>query len=194
MTLDSQYAQMVMPMPVRVWIYQLQPVTVGHYCLLSRLKANVTTDAKVPGPGDLALMLWCLSRPWKKAMMQIGSRWQTLSCRMIAWLLRNDLKLQKYVLIEFLRFWNYQNETWELWESSEGEGEERVANMQTVRWMLMSEWGYSHDEVMDMPWKLAVSDAFGCLVIKDKLKISTPESKVRRQWVEEQMRVNQNAR
>lgn len=190
MTLDSQYARMILPMPVRVWGRLLHPVTVGHYALLSRVGASVVGGDGLPGSGDLALILWVLSRPWEKAVKQLGSFRQILSCRLMAWLFRKDPKLQKRVLIEFLRFWQFQNETWEIWKNEEGNSEDgnSLAMLQKLRWILMSEWGYTHQEVMDSPWKLAVSDAFGCLAIKEKVRIVSPQDKTRHELIMEHLR------
>lgn len=189
MNFDAQYARMILPMPVRVWGRLLHPVTVGHYALLSRVGASVIGSEGLPGAGDLSLILWALSRPWEKAVKQLGSFRQVLSCRVMAWAFHKNPTLQKRVLVEFLRFWQFQNETFELWNSSESENNgEKVPMIQTIRWILMSEWGYTHTEVMNMPWKLAVSDAFGCLAIKEKVQIVSPQSKGRRAWIEEQLR------
>lgn len=182
---------MLLPMPVRVWRYKLQPLSVGHYCLLSRVGTTVGQDAKLPGPGDLALMLWIVSRPWQKAVNHLGGWRQRTYCRFMAWMFNQEPKLFKQVLFEFLNYWQFQNETWNLWKTTneESSGEEKTSHIQAILWILASEWGYNHGEIMDIPWKLAVSDAFGCLVIKDKMKIVSKESLDRRAWVEKQMGV-----
>ncbi len=166
----------------------MEPLSVGHYSLFSRIDTGIGKTEKLPGPGDLALMLWIVQRPWQRAVKSLGGIKQRVYCRLVAWLFRTNPEFFKVVLFDFLRYWQFQNETWELWRNETADSsEEKTSQIQSVRWLLMSEWNYTHTEIMDMPWKLAVSDAFGCLVIKDKLKIVTPTSRGRREWVSQKM-------
>lgn len=54
--------------------------------------------------------------------------------------------------------------------------------------MLMSEWGYSATEVMDMPYKLAVNDALGAMVAHGKLEFVSDKQVARRDFLKSKMK------
>lgn len=186
---NSKYAKMMMPFPSRVWRYRLLPVSVGHYSLLSRLDHPLIDGENILGAGDLAVCLWLFSRPWEDAQAKLGGYWFSRHVRKIGRKFQKDVKLFNRVLHSFYAWWAWQNETYDIWENEENQkGDRSMSWLQTLRWVIVKEWGLSHQEFMDMPYKLAVNDALGAMVASGKLEFVSDKQMARRQFLESRMK------
>lgn len=47
----------------------------------------------------------------------------------------------------------------------------------------MNQWGYSSDEINDLPYKLAVNDCFGAMVANGKLEFVSDKQRARREYI-----------
>ena len=185
MTGNSTYAKMMMPFPVRVWRYRLHPLSVNHYTLLCRIDHPLIEGDKVLEPGELAMALWILSRSGDQAEAKMGG-WSCL--RFVRKLGRKFLKntdLHLRVLNDFYRYWAWNNESYEIWKTDDSGGSPKSMSwLQTIKWVLMHDWGFSHSEIMKMPYKLAVNDALGGMVAHGKIDFVSDAHRARREYVQ----------
>ena len=191
---NTTYAKMMLPAPVRVWRYRLQPMTVGHYALLCRLGHPAVESDQVLQAGDLATAIWVLKNDHQESYKLLGSSAQQKFVVKIGKYISKKSGLHVSVLNDFYRYWAWQHVSYDIWQK-EDEGSEKEKSMswlQTIRWMLMSEWGYSATEVMDMPYKLAVNDALGAMVAHGKLEFVSDKQVARREFLQSKMK-DQNA-
>ena len=180
----------MLPAPVRVWRYRLQPMTVGHYALLCRLGHPAVDSDKILQAGDLATAIWVLKNDHQESYNLLGSSSQQKFVVKNGKYISKKSGLHVTVLNDFYRYWAWQHVSYDIWKKEDdGSGEEKSMSwLQTIRWMLMSEWGYSATEVMDMPYKLAVNDALGAMVAHGKLNFVSDKHLARRQFVTEKMK------
>ena len=174
---------MMLPAPVRVWRYRLQPMTVGHYALLCRLGHPAVESDQVLQAGDLATAIWVLKNDHQESYKLLGSSAQQKFVVKIGKYISKKSGLHVSVLNDFYV-------SYDIWQK-EDEGSEKEKSMswlQTIRWMLMSEWGYSATEVMDMPYKLAVNDALGAMVAHGKLEFVSDKQVARREFLQSKIK------
>ena len=185
---------MMLPAPVWVWRYRLWPLTVGHYAVLCRIESPIVETNEVPLAGDLASALWVLNQPWRDAYEKIGSKLHLGFIKKIGKKFNKNPKFHIAVLNNFYRYWAWQNAVYDFWQKEEqgSESEHSMSWLQTIRWILMSQWGYSSSEVNDMPYKLAVNDCFGAMVANGKLEFVTDKQRARRNYLAK-IRTTENA-
>jgi len=96
------------------------------------------------------------------------------------------------VLNDFYRYWAWQHVSYDIWEkeNENTQTEKSMSWLQTIRWVLMSEWGYSAKETMDMPYKLAMNDALGAMVAHGKLEFVSDKQIARQNWIRSELDKN----
>lgn len=157
----------------------------GHYVLLSRLGHAAIDGDQILGAGDLALVLWVLKNKHEKSLRLLGSWRQNRFVRSIGKKFLNDSKLHIRVLNDFYRYWQWNNHTYEVFESNETASKEKgLSWIQTCKLILMRDWNYSHSDFMNAPYKMAINDVMGAMVANDKLEIVGDKHKARREYVE----------
>ena len=164
-------------------------MTVGHYALLCRLDSPLVEGNEIPLAGDLASALWVLKQDWLDAYHNLG---QKDHVKFVARLGKKFNKAPSFhiaVLNEFYKYWAWQNAVYDLWKKEEdgSPADKSMSWLQTIRWILMNQWGYSSDEINNLPYKLAVNDCFGAMVANGKLEFVSDKQKARRQFIMQQM-------
>ena len=184
MTGNHTYSKMMLPAPVRVWRYRLWPMTVGHYAVLCRLDSPLIDGNKVPLAGDLASAIWVLKQDWRRAYKHLGQKAHTKFVLKIGKKFNRHPKFHIAVLNEFYKYWAWQNAAYDIWKKDEeGQPDRSMSWLQTIRWVLMNQWGYSSDEINDLPYKLAVNDCFGAMVANGKLEFVSDKQRARREYI-----------
>ena len=184
MTGNHTYSKMMLPAPIRVWRYRLWPMTVGHYALLCRLDSSLVKKNAEFLEADLSNALWVLKQDWKKAYKNLGSFWHRRYIKKVGKKFKKKPELFLEVLQQFLIYWSWRNDTFDVWEDdTEGKNENTMPWLQSIRWMLASQWKCQPSEIENMPYKQAVNDCFGALVANGKLSIVTDEQKQRREFL-----------
>ena len=182
----------MLPAPVRVWRYRLQPMTVGHYALLCRLGHPAVESDHVLQAGDLATAIWVLKNDHQKSYKLIGSSAQQKFVVKVGKYIGKKSGLHVSVLNDFYRYWAWQHVSYDIWEkeNENTQTEKSMSWLQTIRWVLMSEWGYSAKETMDMPYKLAMNDALGAMVAHGKLEFVSDKQIARQNWIRSELEKN----
>jgi len=180
---------MMLPAPIRVWRYRLWPMTVGHYALLCRLDSPLVEGNEIPLAGDLASALWVLKQDWLDAYHNLGQKDHVKFVSRLGKKFNKAPAFHIAVLNEFYKYWAWQNAVYDLWKKEEdgSPADKSMSWLQTIRWILMNQWGYSSDEINNLPYKLAVNDCFGAMVANGKLEFVSDKQKARRQFIMQQM-------
>lgn len=163
-------------------------MTVGHYALLCRLDSPLIDGNKVPLAGDIASAIWVLKQDWKKSYDALGTKDHTKFIARLGKKLNKSPKFYMHLLNEFFKYWAWQNAIYDIWKKDEqGESDHSMSWLQTIRWILMNQWGYSSNEINELPYKLAVNDCFGAMVANGKLEFVSDKQKARREYIMQNM-------
>lgn len=154
LTLGQQYAIACAPGPGPDGGLRLRQATVGHYSLLCRLESPLISNPREIGPGDLALALWVLRRPWTKAQKRVGNsstRWR-LKYRSRVYHDDNHAKLTDLCCL--LNYWRYHTVGLQCWEQDGNE--ETIPAVFSIQYAL-AQLGMNHSEIFDHPLKGALA-------------------------------------
>lgn len=166
----------------------------GHYVLFARLGHPVIEGSQIMGAGDLAMALWVLRNDYGVALKNLGTWRQQRFVRSVGKKFLNDSKLHIRVLNDFYRYWQWNNHTYEVFESTDGVRKDKgLSWIQTCKLILMRDWNYSHSDFMDAPYKMAVNDVMGAMVANDKVEIVSDIHKARREYVKQVLRNQKEA-
>jgi len=154
LTLDQQYAIAQAPGPGPTGGLKLRQAAVGHFMLLSRLESPLVSDPRNMKAGDLALALWVLGRPWRKAERNVGNYTTRMWIRYDVRVFKDDANTYLSKLCDLLNYWKYHTTGLKCWERNGGKNTlPAVFSMQYA----LNQLGYTASQSLDHPLKGALA-------------------------------------
>lgn len=154
LTLDQQYAIAQAPGPGPVGGLKLRQAAVGHFMLLARLESPLVSDPSKMKAGDLALALWVLGRPWRKAQKQVGNWTTKMWMRYDVQVFKDDTATYLSKLCDLLVYWKYHTTGLKCWDREGGKNSlPAVLSMQYA----LNQLGYTAEQALDHPLKGALA-------------------------------------
>lgn len=159
MTQDEEYAISCHPGRGPGIPKGFQPFQVGHYFVLTRLKNPLLEDPGSMGPGDLATAMWVAKRDQSNARKLLGSVRMRLMVKSYAQLIKASGEYEHYAWINLMKWRDYHTTRMQMWGSvTEGEDGVTLPFLHVCKRALMGEMGYTLEEMLSMPIRLAMAD------------------------------------
>lgn len=157
MTLDEQYALAALPgRGPGLNDSGLFPLAVGHYLVLSRIQSPLLTSPDKLECGDLAVARFICSRKWQKSWSAIQRKKKRWKIEWESYVFQSSAIHRHNKWMELIRWWSYHTKGIEAWET-DGNGA-KLPVIHSIKRVLMGEMGMTLTDLMDLPFKSAVSD------------------------------------
>lgn len=176
MSQSGEYALSCIPGRTRVGLVRLEPLSFGHYILLERVGCRILTQTDGAGIGDFAMLIAVCRRPWEVSERRIETASMRREIARLVRLFRWFPQYFKVCHIQLSRYLKFHLSMPSVWAKEES-GKGSMCLEQSIRYNLAAKLGMSHAEIMGLPWRLAVLEAFGASEREGAIEFVTPEDK-----------------
>lgn len=178
MTLAASYALAVLPQRFTVLGQILEPFTLGHALLLTRLESpfapfsdHAAAPADSDGVGELVAAIWVCAQPWRHAAKHLASRRTRWLMRGWQWqlnwgkLARASALFQAYLVESTRGPRTFAKDT---------DSQLRSPSIAVIRVLLANAFGLTPDQSLDTPLAAALWDLAAYQELKGNVELVDP--------------------